>query len=271
MFGKHIGNRLYDFLSGSMEEAEKATIESHLASCPRCSGERKRVEQAVKLLNAEKIEAPTLPESYWEDYWNSLEIQLKTYQTRPAGMRKLLEFLIPEQLGRILSPKIAYGLLGFALGAGIMLGVLSRYLQERSNTGVAGETPMAESTAPSSVTQAESQPLIQFFQRVKPLLIAVKNLDESKETPEGLSVEQEVSQKLAAECRTLKRQTFDPREEQLLSELGVVLVQLSKVKDENDRFKLDIVKEGIEKNDLLMKIRVHELAQEARFLQGPQK
>jgi len=39
------------------------------------------------------------------------------------------------------------------------------------------------------------------------------------------------------------------------------------VKDERDSLKLDLVKEGIERNNLVMRIRVHELAHEVRLLQ----
>jgi hypothetical protein len=47
-------------------------------------------------------------------------------------------------------------------------------------------------------------------------------------------------------------------------------VQLSKVKNEKDSLKLDLVKEGIERNNLVMRIRVHELAHEVRLLQATQ-
>jgi hypothetical protein len=98
----------------------------------------------------------------------------------------------------------------------------------------------------------------------------VKNVDESRETPGDLVSQQETSRKLGAECRNLKRLPLDPREQQLLSELDVVLVQLSKVKNEKDSLKLDLVKEGIERNNLVMRIRVHELAHEVQLLQATQ-
>jgi hypothetical protein len=98
----------------------------------------------------------------------------------------------------------------------------------------------------------------------------VKNIDESKETTTDFASDQETSKKLADECRNLRRLPLDPREQQLLSELDVVLVQLSKVNNERDSLKLDLVKEGIERNNLLMRIRVHELAHEVRLLQATQ-
>ena len=279
MFGKkHIGDRLYDFLSGTLHEGERAAIENHLARCQKCSAERRKVEKSMQALDARKTELPTFPEGYWQGYWKAVEARIKTARPPSSGLEKLLEVLRGEDTRSLLSPKFAYGLLGFALGAVVMLGILSPYLSRKPQPEVAQQTAekaeaqpaTAESPTLSSVTEEISQPLIQFFQKAKAFLIAVKNTDESKETAPDLVSEQETSKKLAAECRNLKRLPLDPREQQLLSELDVVLVQLSKVKNERDSLKLDLVKEGIERNNLVMRIRVHELAHEVRLLQAAQ-
>ncbi len=276
---KHIDDKIYDFLSGNLPEAERVNVENHLASCKRCSEEQTNIEQAVKVLNAEKIGFPDLPEQYWESYWKALELRLKQRPSPSSAIREFLELLKPRQPETIFTPKVAYGVIGFALGAVVTLGILSPYLSKKSQPEVAqpmtgqGEvqSQATESASLDSATREITEPLIKFFQKAKAFLIAVKNLDESKETAIDLSAEQETSKKLAAECRNLKRLPLDPREQQLLSELDVVLVQLSKVKDQSDSLKLDLVKEGIESNNLLMRIRVHELAQEVRLLQATQK
>jgi hypothetical protein len=279
MFGKkHIGDRLYDFLSGTLHERERAAVEDHLTKCQKCSAERRKVEKAIQVLDAHEHELPTLPEGYWDGYWKAVEVRIKISRPRSSGLEKLLEVLRGEDTRSLLSPKFAYGLLGFALGAVVMLGILSPYLSRKPQPEVAQQTAekaevqpaTAESPTLSSVTEEISQPLIQFFQKAKAFLIAVKNTNESKETATDLVSEQETSKKLAAECRNLKRLPLDPREQQLLSELDVVLVQLSKVKNERDSLKLDLVKEGIERNNLVMRIRVHELAHEVRLLQASQ-
>jgi hypothetical protein len=279
MFGtKHVGDRLYDFLSGTLHEGERAAIENHLARCQKCSAERGKVEKAIQALNAHEHELPTPPEGYWDGYWKAVEIRIKTSRLPSSGLEKLLEILRGEDIKSLLSPKFAYGLLGFVLGAIVTVGILYPYISKRPPSE--GTQPTAEqvqaqpggteSPTLSSMTQEISQPLIQFFQKAKAFLIAVKNTDESKETATDLVSEQETSRKLAAECRNLKRLPLDPREQQLLSELDIVLVQLSKVKNERDSLKLDLVKEGIERNNLVMRIRVHELAHEVRLLQATQ-
>lgn len=279
MFGKkHISDRLYDFLSGTLPEGERAAIEDHLARCQKCSTERRKVEKAIQALDAHQHEFPTPPEGYWEGYWKAVEVRIKTSRPPSSGFEKLLEILRGEDTRSLLSPKFAYGLLGFVIGTVVTLGILYPYISKRPPSEVAQQTaeqvqaqPTAtESSTLSSLTQEISQPLLTFFQKAKAFLIAVKNRDESKETATDLVSEQETSRKLAAECRTLKRLPLDPREQQLLSELDVVLVQLSKVKNERDSLKFDLVKEGIERNNLVMRIRVHELAHEVRLLQAAQ-
>jgi hypothetical protein len=280
MFSKHhVHDQLYDFLSGTIPEVERDAIEKHLASCPSCSAERKRIEEAFKVLDAHKPEMPALPAGYWDGYWRGVEVRLRTSQPRRTGIEKLLEVVRGGEAEGLLSPRFAYGLLGFALGVVVTLGILSPYITtKKSQTEVSqpataqaeAQQATTESSTLSTVTQEISQPLLRFFQKAKAFLIAVKNTDESKETATDLVSEQETSQELAAECRDLKRLPLDPREQRLLSELDVVLVQLSKVKNERDSLKLDLVKEGIERNNLVMRIRVHELAREVRVLQAAQ-
>lgn len=279
MFGKrHVGDRLYDLLSGTLQEGERATVENHLTRCQKCSAERRKVEEAIQALNARRDESSKPPEGYWESYWKAVEVRIKISQSPSQGLEKFLEIFRSEDTKGFLSPKFAYGLLGFALGTVAALGILSPYLSKKPQPEVAQQTAeqvqvqaaATESPTLSSLTQEISQPLLQFFQKAKAFLIAVKNTDESKETATDLVSEQETSRKLAAECRNLKRFPLDPREQQLLSELDIVLVQLSKVKNERDSLKLDLVKEGIERNNLVMRIRVHELAHEVRLLQAAQ-
>jgi len=275
---KHVRNRLYDFLSGAVPEAERTAIENHLAACPKCSEERGRVEEAIRALDARQHELPALPEGYWDGYWKAVEVRIKTSQPCPGALEKLLEILKGGETEGLLSPKLAYGLLGFALGTVVTLGILSPYLNKKPQLEVTQPTTRQVETQPavtesptlSSITQEISQPLLRFFQKAKAFLIAVKNTDESKETTTDLASEQETSKQLADECRNLRRLPLDPREQQLLSELDVVLVQLSKVNNERDSLKLDLVKEGIERNNLLMRIRVHELAHEVRLFQATQ-
>ncbi len=273
--GKHVSDKLYDYLTGSLAASERASMESHLRGCERCSKERLKVEQALKMLNAEDVEPPELSESYWENYWRTLEPRLKETPEPFSPIKDLLERLRRTRLLTIFSPRLAYGFIGFTLGAIVMLAILSPYLgrpgQSDLTTRQQVESPTVGSATPSSAAEEITQPLIRFFQKAKAFLIAVRNLDGSKEPVKDLSAELETSKKLAAECRSLRQQVLDPREQQLLAELDVVLIQLSKVQNEQDTPKLDLVKEGIEKNNLVMRIRVHELAQEVRFLQASQR
>jgi hypothetical protein len=273
---KHVSERLYDFLSELLPEAERAAVAEHLARCSRCAAERTKVEQALKILNAERFDPPQLPEGYWQAYWVDVETRLRASSRRYPVLQRLLDLVRPSGGEQILSPKIAYGLLGFALGIIVAAAVLSPYLGRKDQSGATqmfgthqdtSATEM-ESAPLISTTREFSEPLIQFFQKAKTFLIGVKNLDERTGVGRDLATERTVSKQLAAECRVLKRQPLDPRVQQLLSELDVVLVQLSKVKDEGDSLKLDLVKEGIESNNLLMKIRVQELAHEARLQQA---
>ena len=271
---KHVHDKLYDFLSSAMAEEERLSIENHLLRCPRCSEERSKVEQALKVLRTEMVQPPDLPESYWEQYWRDLQGRLRTHAFTPSRVRGLFEgFKLHGP--RILSHRVAYGLIGCAIGAVITLAILSPYLSEKEQTETIlqqkPQLPTAEFTTLESTSPEASKPLIQFFQRTKAFLIAVKNLDKNKQTERLLQINEGTSKELATECLNLRRQSPDPQDKLLLSELDLILLQLSKITNENDYPKLETVKEEITRNDLLMKIRIHELAHEARLQQATQK
>ncbi len=270
MLGKgHIANRLYDFLVGELEEAERASIEKHLQSCPRCREEKKKIEQALDVLNRDKVEIPELSDEYWKNYWRVLEPQLQ--ERSPSAAREFLERWRYRQPGKFLSPRLAYGFIGFALGVVVMLAILFPYVGRKSETEspTVTQSPaiQAESLDMNTATAELSEPFIRFFQKAKAFLIAVKNLDEPKEGIKELLPDRERVLRLAAECQSLQQQTLDPREQELLSELRMVLDQLSTVTAEGDASKLDLVREEIERNNLVMKVRVHEIAHEVRLLQ----
>jgi hypothetical protein len=273
MFSKdHVSDNVYEYLTDALTAVERAAVERHLQQCDRCSKERAKVERAMKMLNAEASEPPGLSESYWENYWRSLEPRLAETPGPFSRMKGFVERTAEAIRPVLFSPRFAYGFIGFTLGAVVMLAILSPYLGRREQAGVTTvqEIPprSTESASLSSAAEELTQPLLRFFQKAKAFLIAVKNLDESREPANNLSAQVETSRRLAEECRSLQHQVLDPREQQLLNELDIVLVQLSKVQDESDFPKLEVVREGIEKNNLVMRIRVHELAQEVRLLQA---
>lgn len=274
MFSKHhISNKLYDFLSGELAEAQRTSIEKHLASCARCSEEKKKLEEVLEALDQERPEVSELSEQYWESFWKTLEPSLEARPASP-GVNELIERLKARRLAPVLSPNFAYAMIGFALGAVVTLGTLVLHLDRKSDSetpAVAETQPLlTESAGMNHVADEISEPFIRFFPRAKAFLIGVKNLEEPKEGIRDLAAVQETVTRLAAECRTLRRQTLDLREHQLLSELEVILLQLSKIRDESDAPKLDLVKEEIEKNNIVMKIRVHELAREVQHLHALQ-
>jgi len=266
---KHIADRLYDFLTGELEEAERTSIEKHLERCPRCVQERHRLEQAFEILSRDKLQTPELPDEYWENYWRTLQPKLQEHT--PSAVKEFLERWRFRPVRSLFSPRLAYGLIGFALGAIVMLGILFPYLgrkgESRSPMTIESPPPQTESLDMNTATAELSEPFIRFFQKTKAFLIAVKNLDEPKEGIKELLSDRERVLRLAAECQSLQQQALDPREQELLSELRMVLAQLSTVTAEGDTSKLDLVREEIERNNLVMKVRVHEIAHEVRLLQ----
>jgi hypothetical protein len=247
--------RLVAKIFGDLSTVDEQKLEHHLADCAKC---RAALAEMQHVLGA--IGAPTrseMPEHFWEGYWHRLVERMEkddrvAPEAAPLSSRVWRWLRVKWHENPLLVPVARTAGILALLVAGVLVG---HYWWPQQET-----TPII-STAPEPAQARAAQ----WLERSKILLIGVMNEDFAAATPSDFSHQRQVSRSLVAEARTLRRE-IDPaanrRLMQLMSQLELILLQIANLEAEHDLSSVELVREGIDRNGLLLKINIAEMAQQ---------
>ncbi|MDZ7363103.1 MAG: zf-HC2 domain-containing protein [candidate division KSB1 bacterium] len=247
---------------GELSAAEAEKLQEHLAACVPCRNFLVEMENVLRRLGAPR--RPQLPEHFWEGYWHRLAQRLEKDERRaPArepAFGRSMNWLREKWMAQpMLIP------LGRTAGilALLVLGVLVGHYwwpQDRNEN-----QPIVQSSAPAMpVVQTRAE---QWLERSEILLLGMVNEDLSGEFRPDFSHQRRVSRHLLTEARALNRE-LDPVANrqmlQLINQLELILLQIANLEAEHDLSAIELVREGVARNGLLLKINIIELAQQAQ-------
>jgi hypothetical protein len=251
---------------GDLNAADAQKLQTHLVDCAKCRVALAEMETMLGALG--EARRPKMPEHFWEGYWYRLvERMEKEEQTAPK--RIPLRERVSEWLRTIWVEQPL--VIPLARTAGILalliIGVLvGHYWWPQETAQMAKTTP-----APVTAVQARAD---QWLERSKILLIGVMNEDFSTVAQPDFSQQREISQSLVTEARAI-RQEIDPSGNrqflQLMSQLELILLQIAHLEAERDLTAVELVREGIDRNGLLLKINITEMAQQGQQNAPPAK
>jgi hypothetical protein len=98
----------------------------------------------------------------------------------------------------------------------------------------------------------------QYFRKSKTLLIGISNMNLESDHPVDLSTERKVSRQLVDQVRYLREQPMDINSAKLIGDLERIQIELANLKENNDNPQIEMVRNGIHKENLLFKIRMAE-------------
>jgi len=245
---------------GDLRAAEESKLQAHLDECRNCRNFLVEMEDVLG-----KIGTPQRPERsehFWESYWQRLVQRLeKAERGAPAQdsvFGRIAEWLREKWLAHPLFVPLARtaGILGLLVG-GVVIG---HYWWPQ---GGSSEQQIAQLTPPAiPVAQARAE---QWLERSKILLIGLVNEDLSGEAKPDFSHQRLVSRTLLTEARALNRE-LDPAADrqmlQLMTQLELILLQIANLETEHDLSAVELVRDGIAHDGLLLKINIAELAQQ---------
>jgi len=78
--------KITDFVQGTISEHEKAEIAAHLAACPVCGMQKKRLEQTLETMFADKLE--DVPTYLSERVFDMFDLSLAQNQTEKTPFRE---------------------------------------------------------------------------------------------------------------------------------------------------------------------------------------
>jgi len=257
-------------LYGELDMDRKESLKRHLAGCRECSEEYEKMAQTLRTMSKKAVPDPG--REFWDGYWDKLELRMKR-----DGLFEPLEAKA-QKIPRVrfgFFPRWGYGAAGAIaiLAVGILIGRLffSRpvILSRPAPTG----TP---SVLPASSAEDLALRTSRYFERSKVILLALVNFDPGKKDVDGLHLprQREISNELVKEASALKGDLKNAKErklEKLVGDLEMILMQIANLKSEYDLPTVEIIKAGVEQNDVLFKISLSEMrrTEKKSRVQGP--
>jgi hypothetical protein len=263
--------RIPEAIYGELDPRTREKMERHFAVCSGCAGLYEGMAAAVRKMEARP--APDRAPQFWAQYWDRLESRMARETGASEGAaaeREAHPAARPGRSHRPLSlPVWAYGTAGAILfiAIGIFIGrTLSRQPAGQlalvrttsSETAPGGRLAPASGPAAPSIALRASR----YLKRSRVLLLAVVNSDPRDEDPFRLNLplQKKASAELLQEAVVLKKglRSSDRRLERLISDLEMILRQISNLPSDSTDSDIEIIRAGVEGRDILFKINLNE-------------
>jgi hypothetical protein len=251
-------DHMIEALYGVLDPAETERFARHRESCPACAAEFDALNGTLRLMD--RRERPDPGPEFWDGYWDRLSRRM-LWESTDNGRRHTLA----DRLGRLFPrlPRWTYQTVGAA--ALVLIGIVigARLLGPGGGPGrtaVATGTVMSASPA---VVQAAN-----FFDRSKVILLGLVNYDPATEDAFALDLEgkKAASRALVAEAPGIRKGLDGPgqrRLRELVADLEVIMMQIANLESGQDLEGVELVKQGVDRKGLFLKIDLERLAREA--------
>ncbi|HSA95662.1 MAG TPA: zf-HC2 domain-containing protein [Acidobacteriota bacterium] len=266
MINRHVPKDLMaEALYGELGQAEKVSFDRHLRDCPVCASEYAALEATLRLMD--KRERPDPGPAFWDGYWNRLSKRM-LWESIEEGRAPSLAARLIRPFARL--PR--WSLQAAAATALLLLGILvgSRLIPRPEGARAVAAGPSAAASAPSpAVVEAGN-----FVERSKLLLLGLVNFDPATEDRYALDLDgkKAVSRTLAAEAPALRGALKEPGERrlrELVTDLEVILMQIANLEAGQDLEGVDLIKQGVDRRGIFLKIDLDRMGREARGPAAP--
>lgn len=265
-----------EYFYGELEAPKKKIFEDHMEVCKNCRSEFEDMK-AVLQFTGKRIR-PEPPEEFWESYEGKLERKIELEEASLTDREPIW-----AKLGKRLNsvPKWAYQAAAAAMI--LIIGVfLGRGLFSPAPSGTQHASLQSELAAPQQPETALVSRSQDYIARSKLILLALVNFDPAVEDPYALDLpyQKQISRELVAEAGLLKSELAESDQERLealVASLEMILIQIANLETESDFEAIELVKDGIDKQGILMEINLSDLrlsmknAERSRSLKQPSR
>jgi anti-sigma factor RsiW len=285
---------LYDYALGEVDEAMQRKIALHLEKCDSCRVELAELQSVIALTDPEgagrnaagreaadgntarggtSVRSRQSPsdergDAFWTAFPFAIEEKLAQAQSskgkaamRQAGIGRFAEILRDFTSPLFIYRRRSAGFLAAGLAVGVIAGIIltNREIPTRAEDVAQNVSRSAETTAqPAEMPLLEVDRMQRYFRKSKMLLVGIENMKMSPDASVDFAVERHASRELLQEARYLKYQPLDSRSAKLIGDLEKILIELSTIKEETGLPNVEIVRGGIQQENLLFKIRMAE-------------
>jgi hypothetical protein len=239
---------LLEALYDELEPEPRYRVEKHLASCPSCSRSFAGLQSTLQLLQLRKRPEPD--DAFWNGVWGTFVNRVG----EPAVGSAVKTTRIWDFPRRWV----------FQWAAALVLIVAGLWVgQYLSKPAAVTEGLKPHPVAPSHPRDPLDVRLERHLERSKVLLLGLANLDPNHEDIGSFDFtpERTLCKELIRETYTLKpalAQSGNQRAGELLSDLEVILLQISNHQNKDNSFGLELAKTGIRRKAILFQINLEE-------------
>ncbi len=253
---------------GELDTSKERSLKDHLSVCKKCRTEFDKMKHTLEL--AGKRVRPEPPEEFWDGYEERLAERIQQIKVSEAGheswwkRRRRDSGLVPRWAFQA-AAALVFIFIGVFIGRIIFSPSIPKARQYARQLGIA---------SPEQATTALAQRSRDYIERSKLILLALVNFDPATEDSYGLDLpfQQQVSRELVREAGLLKKelaQSDQERLEDLIASLEIILLQIANLESESDSEAIELVKEGIKGQGILMEINLTDLRRSMRRKEEP--
>ena len=252
---KSIRKLFVDALYDELSPQQRETFDQHLQKCDECAREFSHLKQTTTAMNRRQLNEPD--QAFWNGFWNRLQPQL---EQKPTQMKRFIDWLRQATETRIFEPRLVYQLaIAIVLIAtGIFIGRIIYLPESNQKRQVIQFAEKSESGKDGQLVDVRTQ---RYLERSKVLLLGLVNFDTSEEEVHGLNFgrQQRISEELVSEAQFLKDNIPNHRLVSLISDLEIILMQIANLESEMDINGIELIKSGIDRQGILLKINLEEI------------
>jgi hypothetical protein len=245
---------LYDELT----QEQKKWFESHLQSCPNCAKQYQKICTTVDIMNQRTRPEPN--SLFWNGYWDRLVDRMEAKEKSTAGIRaQWHRFWQSINFQPNWAYRIATAVALIAIG--IFIGKL--YFGRPVSQQI--ENMQTAEIYPKAIEQVSLQQRTdRYIERSKILLLGLINFDPESQDVYALDLpyQKQISRELVQEANVLKVDLHNPGQQQLrdlVEDLRIILLQIANLETEHDLAGIELVKSGVDRRGILLKINLEEM------------
>lgn len=255
---------LYGYLRDELSAEERQAVETHVKSCAACTDELRSMRETVDLLSRKARRPSELrTELYWQQFAEKVERRIQVYATgeEPQSfVGRLLELFAEHRKPFSFGFVSAFSLLVLAFA------VWSLWTRTPAPDQLTSDAEVRRSSEWEATIQKTAVEVraADYLEQSKVLLIGIMNTDTKSllESKSLLRRQREMSRTLVRESHEISSRLTDPSQQrlkELVSDLGLILVEIANLETEHGAQGVEIVKGGVERNGILFKINLEEM------------
>lgn len=239
-----------------LSEEQRMMVNQHLASCPACASEYKRVTAALDRMGY--YNRPEPDAAFWDRYWDNLQDRLDRESTGATPELRWLKVFASSFLSgriRVFRPVIAGAALFF-------IGMLTGWFFFSGHPTPPIQT--MQPLSPQMETVSVHDRAQQYLNRAELILLGIANFDVELEPDYLPSFDQprEMSRDLIAESVGLKEELQSAKQRhlfELIDELEVILLEIANLATDYTIEDIELIQGAVERKAILFKLNINDI------------